>query len=93
MSKHYINEIGAVIIVDTNMNLSRATKVLLQIKKPLGTTINWTGSVYNKTFIRYVVKRGDLNEAGRYLLQAYVEMPGYSGRGDSTDFTIYNVFE
>jgi len=93
MGKHYVNEIGTQILVDTNSNIKTATTVLLQVKKPSGKVINWTGTVSNTTIIKYTTKKGDLNEVGKYLLQAYVEMPGYSGRGDVTSFTIYNVFK
>lgn len=93
MGKHYINEIGTQILVNVTSDISTATTALLQIKKPSGTIVNWTGTVYSKTYISYIVKKGDFNEAGDYLLQSYVEMPGYSGRGDVISFKIYNVFK
>lgn len=90
--KYYVGDVGTEIIVDTCSDITTATVTDLLVEKPDGTSHVWSGSAYDTTKIRYVVQAGDFDQDGEYYLQAYVEMPGWSGRGVTTSFRVMGVF-
>lgn len=90
--KYYVGDVGTEIIVDTCSDISTATLARLIVEKPDGTIENWDGAVFETTKIRYVVSVGDFDQAGKYNLQAYVEMPGGQWRGNTVTFTVSPVF-
>jgi hypothetical protein len=92
ISKFFVGDIGTEIIVDTTVDLSAATVLSLKVIKPGTAEITWPGTLYETTKIRYVIQSGDFNVAGGYLLQAYVEMPGWSGRGNVATFEVWDLF-
>jgi hypothetical protein len=91
-SKYYVGDVGTEIIVDTCSDITTAVTVSLKVKKPDGTEHTWVGSVYEDTKIRYIVQVGDFDQQGKYRVQAYVEMPGWQGRGDTTYFKVSPSF-
>ena len=91
-SKYYVGDVGTEIIVDTCSDITSATKAALLVRKPDNTEHEWLGAVFEDTKIRYLVQVGDFDQAGRYRVQAYIEMPGWSGRGDSTYFKVSPSF-
>ena len=91
--KFYINTIGISIHVETGENISLASELVLRVKKPDGTIVNWAGSLEGLTKIKYTVVSGDLDQAGIYYLQAYVKLASWTGLGETTNFTIYNSFK
>jgi hypothetical protein len=93
VSKYYVGDVGTEIIVDTTVSLAAATVFQLRVLKPgASSPTTWAGTLYQGTKIRYVVQDGDFSVAGAYLLQAYVEMPGWSGLGNTANFIVYNQF-
>jgi len=87
-SKYYVGDIGTQIVVDVCGSLATATLVRFDVEKPDGTSASWVGSVYGTTSITYTVVAGDFNQAGEYRLQSYVEMPGWTGHGNTITFKI-----
>jgi len=90
--KYYIGDVGTEIIVDVCADISAATTVSLIVEKPDGTVVTWTGSVYETTKIRYLVQIGDFDQSGEYTLQAYVEISGWRGRGNTVSFRVSSLF-
>ena len=90
--KYYVGDVGTEIIVDTCSDIITATLARLIVEKPDGTVVNWDGAVVDDTKIRYVVSVGDFDQVGEYRLQAYVEMPGGTWRGNTTSFKVTQVF-
>jgi hypothetical protein len=98
-SKYYVGDVGTEILVDTGSDISTATVLKLLVKKPCGAELEWTGElgppnavgVYTK--IMYIVKEGDWNEAGWWNVQAYVELPGWKGKGDTVKFKLYSEYQ
>ena len=93
MSKHYAGDVGTEILVDVKSNITTATELVLRIRKPSGTLVNWTGTLEGLTKIKYIVQDGDWNEVGVYRLQAYVVMPTWRGLGDNTTFELFAAFK
>jgi hypothetical protein len=87
-SKHYVGDTGTKILVEVGENISNALELVLRIKKPDGSTDNWTGTVQGLTKIQYDTKAGDWNIPGEYKLQSYVRLSNWSGLGNTTTFTV-----
>jgi hypothetical protein len=90
--KYYVGSIGTEILVDVCIDITSATVTDLLVEKPDGTIATWGGTVYEITKIRHVVEAGDFDQAGEYYVQAYVEMPGWSGYGTTTSFRVMAAF-
>ena len=93
VSKYYQGDVGTEIYVDTCSDISTATFVSLKVKKPDGTDVEWVGVVSDTTKIKYVVQVGDFDQVGEYRVQSYVEMPSWSGLGDTTTFMVSQPFQ
>lgn len=92
-NKVYVGDIGTIITLDTNETISNATTTDIEVKKGDGTTTTWTGSLSGTDSVTYTVVDGDLSCSGVYKVQAYVVMPGWSGLGETAEFTVHKIFE
>lgn len=90
--KYYVGDTGTLVLVDTLTDLSAATSVKLVVKKPGGTIVEWTGSVYHTTIIKYITLVTDFSVAGTYYLQAKVTLPSGVWLGNTTTFVVTGVF-
>lgn len=98
-SKYYVGDVGTEVLVDTKSDISTATVLKLLVKKPSGEEIEWVGvlgppnsiGVYTK--IKYIVKEGDWDTQGWWLVQSYVEMPSWRGRGETVKFRLYPEYQ
>jgi len=91
-AKYYINAIGVEIIIETCLDITEATKTVLEIEKPDGTKEEWVGEIYNTTQIKYITTDGDLDQSGKYYVQAYVETVTSTGYGTTTSFNVTGLF-
>ncbi len=92
MEKLYKGDIGILFVVDCKISVTGATVSKLKVKKPDGTEVDWTGAPFNNT-IQYTIQTGDLNQAGEYRLQSYVELSGLEIHGDTALFEVAEEFE
>lgn len=96
--KYYVGDIGTEILVDTTIDVSLATSLVLKVRKPSGRLVSWTGhlgpanAIGEYTRIRYVVESGDWDEGGIWKLQAYVVSPDWTGRGETVTFKLEEDF-
>jgi len=90
---YYVGDVGTAIIVDVCSDITQATLVALDVTKPDGTQVRWIGSVYDTTKIRYYVDINDFDQVGEYRLQAYIEIPGWAGHGNTTTFKVTQLFQ
>jgi hypothetical protein len=97
MTYFYKGDIGVQIDVQTNTDLTTATTKTLKIRKPSGTTADWTATVIGSASLgnlRYTTVSGDFDEVGEYRMQAYVELSsGQKFYGDVDTFTVYDTYE
>ncbi len=91
MTKIFAGDTGTEIILDCGTDISTGTLLRIEAKKPSGVKVNWAAVLDGTTRIRYVVQSGDLDTAGRWSLQAYIEMPGWKGRGEIAPMVVSNV--
>ena len=64
MSNYHVGDFGTVFDLDTTVDLSAATTLEIQYKKPDGTTGAWAGAQQDTTKIRYTILTGDWDQAG-----------------------------
>lgn len=93
MGKVYVGDIGTAIIIDCEESLVDVlSNPVINVKKPNGTTAQWTGAVYDTTKVKYSTIAGDLDVAGTYILQPYVAFATWSGKGVSVELQVYPAF-
>ena len=92
MTTVYVGDIGTEIILDCGTDISSATVRKINARKPDGTTLQWLADADGTTSIKYVTVDGDLSAAGLWLLQAYIEMPGWKGRGETARMPVADSF-
>ena len=72
-------DIGTIIKLDTDIDVSAAIDSRIDYKKPNGDTGSWTAST-STTFVQYTLTSGDLDMVGKWELQAYVDLTTWQGR-------------
>ena len=87
----YKGDTSIVFRLDTGVgNLDIATKIEIHVLKPSGATDTWTATKYGTTSeITYTSTTGDLDEAGNYILQSYIEWGANIHYGDTTTVVVY----
>ena len=89
----YQGDTSVVFRLDTGIDdalLATATEISILVEKPSGTNVTWTATQYGSTSeITYTSVSGDLDEAGDYILQAYIKWGKNEHHGDSTTITVY----
>lgn len=76
------------------VNISSATKIDVVLKKPSGTVVTKTGVLIGNGSdgrYKYVTVSGDLNESGRWQIQAHLVLAGFDGRSESKMFEVSDV--
>lgn len=82
-SSVYMGDVGTAIILDCVAEVTDATVRSIKVKKANGVRVTWSAALEGTTKIKYVVLAGDLDVVGNWTLQAYIEMPNWSGSGDA----------
>lgn len=82
MDDFFQGQIGAIIQLDTEDELlSAASKLEIQYRKPDGTCGSWPGSADGRKIVYTTTSADDLDQDGRYRLQAYGEGEGWALHG------------
>lgn len=94
--KVYVGMVGIPLIVqvgDGEVNLSQANQAIFFVKKPNNTVVQWTPTVVDAKTLQYLVKKGDLDQHGTYIVQAYLQIKSLSGYTGIASFPVYKQFE
>lgn len=91
--KVYVGDVGTEIILDCMTDISGATTTEIVAQKPNGSRVTWPAQIVESTKLKYVTIQGDLSHPGLWKLQARVVLPDWSGRGETFEVRIYNLFE
>lgn len=83
-------DIGTKIILNTGADLSTGTVFRIYYRKPNGQTGYWTAQKESdNTSISYTtIDSGDLDVAGTWQLQSYVEISGWKGFGQAVSLVV-----
>lgn len=94
MAKIYVGDVGLVITADIGENTAGASLTQFMVKKPDGTSATWTATIVDDFHISYTTLAADLNMAGPYKVQAYVEWGSSSKhRGESFIIQVYEQYK
>ena len=91
-TKAYVGDIGTVILLDCGVNVSSATVQKILVRKPDKTEHEWSGTIEDDNYLKYVIIADDFDQKGDYLLQAYIETPAWQGKGETVKLTVYEKF-
>lgn len=92
MRKVYEGDIGTVIELDTNVDISSASTRRIYYTKPGGTVSYWAADLVGTSRLSYTTESGDLDEDGVWSLQAYVVTAGGTWRGETVKLRVHVVF-
>ena len=91
MDEVFVGDVGTEMSLDCEMDISSATVMRIVVKKPNGKRVRWAAQADGTSAIKYVIQAGDLDVAGDWDMQAYVEMPTWSGHGVVTTLKVKNT--
>lgn len=86
--KVYVGARNVMLKIRMNEDVSEATLVRLDVRKPGGTEVQWFAGVTENLFLRYVIPIVD--EAGKYYVHPWLEIGDWAGYGTPANFTIHN---
>ena len=78
---------------ETAVDVSGATTKQIVFQKPSGTSVTKTAAFVTDGTngqIQYVTIDGDLNEAGKWIMQGYVVLAAWQGHTDIYQFEVYD---
>lgn len=92
MAKVYKGDIGIVISVDMQEDISTGTNQKFYVKDPAGTTTTWTATIYGTDYLRHTIATGEIATAGEYLIQPYIEIGSWKGRGETVTLVVEELY-
>ena len=90
--KIYVGNIGTVIDLDTEVDISTATSAKISVLKPDDTEVEWAGTIEGTTVVRYTTNANDLDQEGVWRLQALVTTPSGTWLGNTVTMAVYPEF-
>jgi hypothetical protein len=84
----HVGDIGTPIVFDTGEDLTLATVHKLIYRKPNGTTGEWEGIIDGTKLMFVTTLITDLDQAGTWDVDAYIEIPGWKGHSDIDHFDV-----
>lgn len=95
--KIFVGDIGKIIrvFVGSKVNLSTATLIVFQVKKPNNALVEWTATVdpSNNYYAIYTTEEDDIDLAGTWLLSIEVTFAdGSYHQGTTGEFKVYEQF-
>lgn len=88
MTGIFVGDVGTELLLDCGVSIATATVLKVIARTPKGGKKEWTGTLNGTTTVRYVLQTGDIDVAGVWAVQAYVEMPGWKGRGEWAEIKV-----
>lgn len=95
MGKSYIGDEGTRIRMTLNTSLTGYSTIVYKVQKPNGTEVELNCSVEDETdgIIYYDCISGDLNQNGKYLIQAFVVfLNGNRFYSETRDFEVHKLY-
>jgi len=93
-NKPYVGDIGTIIRINMQEDVSAATVKKFYMMKPGATIVTeLTDISVSGQYLSYVVKSGDFSVEGVYEIQPYLEIGGWKGRGETAQFRVYSLYD
>lgn len=94
IAQGYAGDEGSTILIETNLVLTNATLIRINVYTPNKELKIWEAAVdpTNPKFIIYTVKTGDFKIPGTYYLQPEVNVGQFKGKGETARILIKQAF-
>jgi len=101
-SKFYKDDAGIVISCDCVTDITGATSITVEYKKPDDTTGSWSATLtgtydpdpdVSTQRIEYTTQPGDIDQEGVWHFQPKFTLGGWTGRGETASIRIYDSFD
>lgn len=97
MGKVYVGDIGTQIKIDMQEALTGYSVVILKVKKPNGSLVQWYPTVVPnaegiESVLGYITLSGDLNARGVYKIQPYIEFASWKGKGTPVYLEVFGEY-
>ena len=84
-----VGDIGAIIRYTTTTDISAATVHKIKYRKPGGILGEWPGTIFGTYSVQFITTLvTDLDIAGVWQRQIYIEMPGWKGHSEIKELKI-----
>lgn len=103
MSKHYINEVGTELILDTGIVIGSAVDQYILFKDPAGAEGSWNASIYSSYselavatgtyFLKHTLAIGDVTVPGEWRIHAFVASNVGTWLGELVKLNIFDEFQ
>lgn len=103
MTKHYVNETGTELILDTGVLIGSAGTQHIKWKNPAGTTGTFTASLYSSYseiaeaigtyLLKHTLASTDFTIPGDWKLHAFVASVSGTWLGEMTEITIFDQYQ
>ena len=89
-----VGDVGTLIEIDLTTDVSSAISRVIRARKPYGGIVEWPAAAGSSgEIITYTTQPGDLDRAGRWALQALVEMPAGEWASEMVYIDVYPVMQ
>lgn len=87
----FVGDVGTKIVLNVTSpdDISAATGQVINYKKPDGTTGTWNAVLEDNT-IYYITQLGDIDQAGTWKLQGFMQIGGWQGCSSIAKMTVYS---
>lgn len=89
MGKLFSGDVGTIISINMQRDITTATSYSLFVQNPDGTTTSWTPTITNTNFFEYTTVSGDFDQSGEYEIQPRLTLGGWTGSGDPIKFYVF----
>lgn len=98
MAKAYVGDIGTAIEINTFIDLTPASLMEYKVKKPDGTIETWAADIVDGLtaadgVLVHFTEAGDLDQAGKYLIQVHVETASSDHLGNTATLEVFDAFQ
>lgn len=91
MSKIYVGDVGTLVQVETGQDLTGATSLTLEVRKPGGALTTWAATPQG-TKLLYISSVESFDQSGIWKLQSRVILPSGAWRGETAIFEVFPPF-
>jgi len=81
-------DIGTKIKLNAGTDISNATVCKIKYRKPGGATGEWDAIIEDTNYAYYVIQDGDLDVAGTWKIQLYIDLGSWKGYGSIVGFMV-----
>jgi hypothetical protein len=88
----YVGDTGTVLVLDCGQDISTATALSIEARKPNGDTVSWGGTLEGTSAVRFDTLADSLDAPGKWKLQSLVTTPAGVWRGKTVLLTVLAKF-